>query len=84
MLKKQDRQGVRTAADLERKYDFGKIVKIAKNAQNGGGDGTTTGYVSFEVDDAGNLYVCTSGDGNPPVLEYDEATGNLYYVTEGV
>lgn len=33
MLKKQDRQGVRTAADLERKYDFGEIVKIAENAK---------------------------------------------------
>lgn len=33
MLKKQDRQGVRTAADLERKYDFSEILKVAENAQ---------------------------------------------------
>lgn len=36
-MSKQDRQGVRTASDLERKYDLGKgydeIVKIATNAQ---------------------------------------------------
>lgn len=33
MLKKQDRQGVRTAADLERKYDFNEMMETAKNAQ---------------------------------------------------
>ena len=33
MLKKQDRQGVRTAADLERKYDFSEMMETAKNAQ---------------------------------------------------
>lgn len=57
-MNKQDRQGVRTAADLERKYDFGKIMDAASEAQkmatdieervtnlekNGGGGGGGTG-----------------------------------------
>lgn len=76
MLKKQDRQGVRTAADLERKYNFTKMMGASEGAHQ------INGFVSFSIDDDGNLYVITSGGGEPPVFEYDEATGNLYYITE--
>ena len=38
------------------------------------------GYITFSVDEEGNLYAATAS-GNPPI-EYDEETGNLYFVTE--
>lgn len=39
-------------------------------------------FYSFEVDEDGNLYVICDDDTNPPNFEYDETTGNLYYVIE--
>lgn len=96
-MKRQDMQGVKTPSDIERKYDLAAIkdlkgaVKSAldkatealKLAQGAGGGGAN-GFLSFEVDDDGNLYVVTSGDGDPPAFEYDESSGNLYYITEEV
>lgn len=135
----QDRQGVRTAEQLERKYDLGKNLeetkraaleslniakkaeKTAKEAKDAvdsvvsqagivhkwegttlvvtsasgtssadlkgdrGDSGVTapvSGFFTMTVDEKGNLYVCTSGDEDAPDFEYDETTGNLYFVTE--
>lgn len=50
-----------------------------------GESGITTPISSFftmSVDNEGNLYVHYSNDGNSPTFEYDEETGNLYFITD--
>jgi hypothetical protein len=42
------------------------------------------GFFTLSVDPDGNLYAHTAKDGTEPALEYDEETGNLYFVTEEV
>lgn len=41
-----------------------------------------SGFISFSVNEDGNLYVHTYEDEAEPVFEYDTNTGNLYYITE--
>lgn len=40
------------------------------------------GFFTLAVDDAGNLCAYSLEDGSAPNLEYDEETGNLYFITE--
>lgn len=40
------------------------------------------GMFSLTVDDDGNLWVHTAEEVNASMFEYDEETGNLYYITE--
>ena len=40
------------------------------------------GFFTLSVDSDGNLYACSSESGTYPTIEFDEETGNLYYVTE--
>ena len=41
-----------------------------------------SGFFTLSVDSEGNLYAHTADNGNAPEFEYDETTGNLYFVTE--
>lgn len=40
------------------------------------------GFFTLSVDEDGNLWTNSSDDGTVPDFEYDETTGNLYFVTE--
>ena len=40
------------------------------------------GFFTLSVDSEGNLYACSSESGTSPTLEFDEETGDLYYITE--
>lgn len=40
------------------------------------------GFFTLAVDNDGNLYAYSAEDGTTPDLEYDEETGDLYFVTE--
>lgn len=40
------------------------------------------GFFTLAVDSDGNLWAYSAEDGTTPDLEYDEETGNLYFVTE--
>lgn len=42
-----------------------------------------SGLFTMGVDAAGNLWVYHSDSADVPDFEYDPASGNLYYVTEG-
>ena len=44
---------------------------------------TASGLFNLGVDSDGNLWVYYTDPNYPPTFEYDSATGNLYYVTEG-
>jgi hypothetical protein len=52
----------------------------------GGGPGgviaPVNGFFTLSVDENGDLWAHTSGDGTVPEFEYDSATGNLYFITE--
>lgn len=55
---------------------------VGSESQGESGDGTaSSSFLTFDVDADGNLYMYSTG-GSAPDFEYDEATGNLYYVTE--
>ena len=41
-----------------------------------------SGYISLSVDKDGNLWVYTADDKEVCPFEYDDTSGNLYYVTE--
>lgn len=41
------------------------------------------GFISFGIEADGILYVYYADDDNPPTFSYDEASGILYYETEG-
>lgn len=52
-------------------------------ASAGGGVSVpTAGFVSLGVEADGILYAYTADDTAVPQFEYDEATGELYYVTD--
>ncbi len=40
------------------------------------------GFFTLSLDENGNLWAYTAENGGAPPLEYDEDTGDLYYVTE--
>ena len=40
------------------------------------------GFFTLSVDNEGNLYACSSESGTSPTIEFDEETGDLYYITE--
>lgn len=42
-----------------------------------------SGFFNMGVDSSGNLWVYHSDSDKVPDFEYDSASGNLYYVTEG-
>lgn len=42
-----------------------------------------SGFFNMGVDSGGNLWVYHSDSDKVPDFEYDSASGNLYYVTEG-
>lgn len=42
-----------------------------------------SGLFNMGVDSDGNLWVYYSDSDNAPEFDYDSASGNLYYVTEG-
>ena len=71
-------------------YDDGRtsdflVPKGEKGDKGDRGDSGVTapvnGFFTMSVDENGNLYVHTT-DGAEPAMEYDETTGNLYFVTE--
>lgn len=41
-----------------------------------------SGFYALSVDEKGDLYVYVAEDTDAPTFEYDESTGDLYYVTE--
>ena len=52
-----------------------------------GESGVTTpinGFFTLSVDADGNLYAYSSADESAPTFEYDEGTGNLYFITDEV
>ena len=65
-------------------------VKNGKDGEKGekGDDGNVlsvpvSGFFNMGVDSDGNLWVYHSDSDKVPDFEYDSASGNLYYVTEG-
>ena len=49
---------------------------------SGGVIAPVNGFFTLSVDENGDLWAHTSGDGTVPEFEYDSATGNLYFITE--
>lgn len=63
------------------KGDKGDDGKDGKDGEDGIMFGVN-GFFQLEVDENGNLVAITAEEGDEPPLEYDESTGNLYYVVE--
>lgn len=42
-----------------------------------------SGFFTLTVDENGDLYALTAEGSEAPAFEYDETTGNLYFITEG-
>ena len=70
-------------------FSDGKKLVVRNGGQGGRGErgdsGVTaplSGFFTLTVDEDGNLYALTADGDNAPVFEYDEETGDLYFVTE--
>lgn len=86
-MSKQDRQGVRSPADLERKYNFGKtfaeVLGVAKNAQDAA-EAAKQAIVDLNQEQIFNLL---TNNGNAEGI-YRDANGNVYinasYIVSGI
>lgn len=65
----------------EFKGEKGETGEIGPKGESGI-SAVTSGMFSLYLDpNTGNLYAEYPDDGVPPAFEYDQATGNLYYIT---